>query len=65
MKRTELRLPDEIYEELRDRAYKSRISLNQIICLLLTQALQPKKYTEKEMKKQWPENLYWDFDGDG
>jgi hypothetical protein len=39
MKRTELRLPDSIYEMIRERAHDSRISQNQLINLLLAYAL--------------------------
>lgn len=35
MKRTELRLPDDLYDEIRERAHKSRISLNALIVLIL------------------------------
>lgn len=35
MKRTELRLPDELHEALRERAHKAKISLNALIVLLL------------------------------
>ena len=39
MKRTELRLPDDIYEEIRKRAFDSRTSLNQMIVMLLAMQL--------------------------
>jgi predicted HicB family RNase H-like nuclease len=43
MKRTELRLPDTIYEEIRERAHQERISLNQLIITLLAAQLTAKK----------------------
>lgn len=36
MKRTELRLPEDLYEDLRERAHKARTSLNSLIVLMLT-----------------------------
>ncbi len=47
MKRTELRLPDELYEEIRERAFRARTSMNQLIVLLLEAALKSEPPTTK------------------
>ena len=40
MKRTGLRLPDALYEALRLRAFRERISMNQLITALLERQIQ-------------------------